>query len=109
MQNTYFDQKGIIEHFNRIGKFWDASSFTDLSNLGFLDSFAESEIVRHGQITWIPSSWVRQYFEMMSASPSHALERYQALECEVIQWMPSGKPVNVKTMEQNYARAQKIN
>lgn len=88
MQNTesYFDQKGLVDYFTNRGKAWAADTFSDINNFGF---FAESEIVRRGNKTWIPSSWVRRHFELLSASPSHALESYKELECEVIQWIPS--------------------
>lgn len=104
-QTIYIDLKGVVEFFQRRGKTASADLFSEPSNLAF---FAESEVVRHGHITWIPSSWMVDYFKLVSASPAHAEESMRELESEAIQWIPMEEDT-VEGIQQSYERAQKIN
>lgn len=84
---SYIELYGVIRFFERRGKTATADTFRDPASLSF---FAESEIVQHGRMTWIPSSWMVDYFKLVSASPSHAEESMRELESEAIQWIPAG-------------------
>ena len=92
MKNSYFDLKGIISFYERLGKTATADFFRgiDESNAYVSHFLKAGELVRHGRITWIPESFVRRWVELASASPAHAKEVYSDLEYSVIQWIPMG-------------------
>ena len=83
MKNSYFDAKGIIDFYTKMGKTATADFFRSINE-------KDTDIVRHGRITWIPESFVRRWVELASASPAHAKEVYRDLEYSVIQWIPMG-------------------
>ena len=83
MTNSYFDAKGIIDFYTKLGKTATADFFRSINE-------KDTDIVRHGRITWIPESFVRRWVELASASPAHAKEVYSDLEYSVIQWIPMG-------------------
>ena len=109
-QETYFDLKGIIAYYERLGKTATADFFRgiDESNAYVSHFLKAGELVRHGMITWIPASFVRQWVNLASASPAHAKEVYQEIECHAIQWIPMQEDT-VAGIQQSYERAQKIN
>ena len=84
---SYFDIKGIVKFYDRLGKTATADFFRSLEDKA---NENDVDIVRHGQMTWIPSSFVRTWCELTSASPTHANERFQEIECSAIQWIPAG-------------------
>ena len=99
-QETYFDLKGIIAYYERLGKTATADYFRDINEL-------DCQILCSGGIVWIPASFVRTWVELASASPAHAKEVYQDIECHAIQWMPQPGDTTAGIQE-SYERAQKI-
>lgn len=105
-QETYFDLKGIIDFYERLGKTATADFFRSIHESGE-HVIKEGKIIRQGNITWIPASHVRYWVELFSASPAHANEVYQDIECHAIQWMPMPGDT-APGIQQSYERAQKI-
>ena len=99
-QETYFDRKGIIAYYERLGKTATADYFRSIND-------EECQIVCTGGIGWIPASFVRRWVDLASASPAHAKEVYQEIECHAIQWMPQPGDTTAG-IQQSYERAQKI-
>lgn len=82
-QETYFDRKGIIAYYERLGKTATADYFRSLND-------QDCQIVCTGGIGWIPASFVRTWCELSAVTPAHAKERFQEIEYDVIQWLPMG-------------------
>lgn len=80
--SSYFDAKGIIDFYTKLGKTATADFFRSINE-------KDTEIVRHGRITWIPYSFVRTWCELTSASPDHAEEHLKEIQSYAIQWIPA--------------------
>jgi hypothetical protein len=100
-QETYFDAKGIVDFYTKLGKTATADFFRSINE-------KDTDIVRHGRITWIPESFVRRWCELSSVGPDFAVERFKEIQSHVIQWLPMQEDTT-SGIQQSYERAQKIN
>lgn len=101
MKNSYFDAKGIIDFYTKLGKTATADFFRSINE-------KDTDIVRHGRITWIPESFVRRWCELSAVTPAYAEERFKEIQSYAIQWIPMQEDT-VAGIQQSYERAQKIN
>ena len=83
MTKSYFDAKGIIDFYTKLGKTATADFFRSINE-------KDADIVRHGRITWIPESFVRRWCELSAVTPTHAEERFKEIQSYAIQWIPMG-------------------
>jgi hypothetical protein len=79
--STYFSAQSVIDFYERLGKTATADYFRGIDE-------RDCDIVRHGDITWIPATFVRYWVELSSASTLISNEVYDLIEYDVIQWIP---------------------
>lgn len=80
-KENYFDLRGIVDFYTKLGKTATADFFRSMDK-------KDADIVKQGNITWIPESFVRRWCDLSSASPAYADERFREIQSYVIQWLP---------------------
>ena len=100
-KENYFDLRGIVDFYMKLGKTATADFFRSMDK-------KDADIVKQGNITWIPESFVRRWCELSSVGPDFAVERFKEIQSHVIQWLPMQEDT-ASGIQQSYERAQKIN